>query len=43
VYVFVATFEVYKCPKNFVFLFTKEENLSASVLEGVNINEEVGS
>merc|ERR1712039_245611 len=30
---FVATFEVYKCPKNFVFLFTKEENLSVSVLE----------
>jgi len=43
VYVFVATFEVYKCPKNFVFLFTKEENLSVSVLESVYIHEEIGS
>ena len=42
-YVFDAIFEVYKCPKNFVFLFTKEENLSVSVLEGVYINEELGS
>jgi len=29
--------------EEFHFLFTKEENLSVSVLEGVNINEEVGS
>jgi len=42
VYVFVATFEVYKCPKNFV-LFSKEENLSVSVLESVDIYEVIGS